>query len=274
MVQQSGVPRSRNRSVPAMAVVPLSIRPRKTGFERDRLDEFFYNEVSRSTAFYGVSRVNPPSRPPQMDPTGDTNLTESLLNRVAAGDSRALGELLDLHRPYLRRVIDLRMQTELRTRVDPSDVVQDTQCIAAQRIDDFLERRPTTFRIWLRRKALQQLEDERRRHVVAQKRSVRREHRFTSHSSAVIAHAIVGEHPGHALSRAELVSQIKAFIDELPGADREMLELRHAEGLSNAEVAELLELDPATARKRYGRALRRLDQKVIASGLHLDYHIQ
>lgn len=206
-----------------------------------------------------------------MSQNSEPQLTDSLLNRVAAGDARALGELLDLHRPYLRRVIDLRMQTELRTRVDPSDVVQETQCIAAQRIADFLQRRPTTFRIWLRRKALQQLEDERRRHVVAQKRSVRREHRFSSHSSAVIAHAIVGDHPGHAFSRAELVSQIKALIEELSDADREMLELRHAEGLTNAEAAELLNLDSDTARKRYGRALRRLDQKVMTAGLHLDY---
>ena len=45
------------------------------------------------------------------------------------------------YRRYLRRVVELRMDPELRLRVDPSDVVQETQLLASERIDDFLSRR-------------------------------------------------------------------------------------------------------------------------------------
>jgi RNA polymerase sigma-70 factor, ECF subfamily len=40
--------------------------------------------------------------------------------------------------------------------------------------------------------------------------------------------------------------------------DREIIALRHFEELSNAEVAEVLDLDKSTASKRYIRALKRL----------------
>jgi RNA polymerase sigma-70 factor (ECF subfamily) len=53
----------------------------------------------------------------------------------------------------------------------------------------------------------------------------------------------------------------------LPEADREILLLRNFEGLTNAEAAQILELEPAAASKRYGRALLKLRQLLLASGL-------
>ena len=47
--------------------------------------------------------------------------------------------------------------------------------------------------------------------------------------------------------------------------DREILVLRHFEQLSNAEAAQVLDIQPAAASKRYFRALRRL--KDVLQGL-------
>ena len=55
----------------------------------------------------------------------DSDDTTVLLDRVAAGDPTALERLLRLPRPYLKRVIQMRMQPALKVRVDASDVVQD-----------------------------------------------------------------------------------------------------------------------------------------------------
>lgn len=49
-----------------------------------------------------------------------------------------------------------------------------------------------------------------------------------------------------------------AAVDELPEADREIIIMRHAEHLSNSEVAQALDLSPAAAGMRYLRAVRRL----------------
>ena len=39
----------------------------------------------------------------------DTTETESLLRAAGQGDRAAFSQLVDMHRAYLRRVIDLRM---------------------------------------------------------------------------------------------------------------------------------------------------------------------
>ena len=70
--------------------------------------------------------------------------------------------------------------------------------------------------------------------------------------------------------RAELAEQVRGLIDELNELDREILSLRHAEGLTNSESAEALGIPADTARKRYGRALRRVVEKSNASGIAQD----
>ena len=66
----------------------------------------------------------------------DSSETQRLLDRVRAGDRRAFDELFTRHRPYLRQVIGLRLDPQLRPRVDPSDVVQETQLEAFRRLED------------------------------------------------------------------------------------------------------------------------------------------
>jgi RNA polymerase sigma-70 factor (ECF subfamily) len=56
-------------------------------------------------------------------------------------------------------------------------------------------------------------------------------------------------------------------VAQLPEADREVVLLRHFEGLTNQEVACLLGIDPAAASKRHGRALLRLHRLLFAGGL-------
>lgn len=192
----------------------------------------------------------------------DSTHTDRLIQQAIAGDTAAADQLFDNYRVYLRKVIDLRMDDELRVRVDPSDVVQQTQLVASQRMDDFLARRPTSFRIWLRRKALEQLVDIRRRHLTAAKRSVRREVMLSDRSSLAIARSLFLEAPSQRIRRQEQAERVRAAMRTLSERDREVLLLRHVEELSNREVAEVLQMDTGTASQCYGRALRRLREKL------------
>ena len=92
-----------------------------------------------------------------MTSQSDSSETERLLGQLGHGDTRALGKLLTYHRDYIKRVVELRMDDAIRDRLDPSDVVQETQLMVSERIDDFLRRRPTSFRLWLRRETLEKL---------------------------------------------------------------------------------------------------------------------
>jgi RNA polymerase sigma-70 factor (ECF subfamily) len=166
----------------------------------------------------------------------------------------------------LRRVIDVRLDPKLRGRIDPSDVVQETLVVASRRIKDFLARRPTSFRIWLRRKALERLIDERRFHR-RQKRDVANEVLLSDASSLAIAEAILHDNDGRRAMRQELLEQVRTAMAELSETDREVLLLRHAEELSNAEAAEVLGIEPKAASARYGRAVLRLSGQLRRRGV-------
>ena len=58
-----------------------------------------------------------------LDPICDSPETGRLLQQARSGDPGAIDQLLDRHRSYLRRMVQLRMDPGIRGRVDASDVV-------------------------------------------------------------------------------------------------------------------------------------------------------
>lgn len=82
--------------------------------------------------------VCPPPRKPRAR-------TGRLLERAAAGDAAAVGELLVRHRPRLVEFVDFHLSPTIRGRFDASDVVQDAQAEMARRLPDYLARRPMPF---------------------------------------------------------------------------------------------------------------------------------
>jgi RNA polymerase sigma-70 factor (ECF subfamily) len=201
--------------------------------------------------------------------TPDSAETQSLLRQVQAGDRRAFEQLFARHQSDLRQFVALRLDPKLRARLDPSDVVQETQLEVFQRLGDFLERRPMPFRLWLRKTAYERLLKLRRRHLGADKRAVDREVRLPDRSSLLLAQQLLaaGSTPSQHLSRREIARCVGQAVAQLPETDREILLMRNFEGLSYQEISCLLDLDAAAARKRYGRALLRLRQLLADSGL-------
>lgn len=195
----------------------------------------------------------------------DSQETQALLEQAAAGDPRAGAQLLERHRARLLDFVDAHLDPLLRARLDASDVVQETQMEALRRLADFLQRRPMPFRLWLRKTAYERLLTLRRRHIEAARRSVAREVQLPDRSSLVLARQLVdsGASPSARLHREEQAQRLRQALERLPQADREALLMRHYEGLSYEEMGCLLGIEPASARKRAGRALVRL-HKILA----------
>jgi RNA polymerase sigma-70 factor (ECF subfamily) len=76
-----------------------------------------------------------------------------------------------------------------------------------------------------------------------------------------------GHSPSQRLAAAETAKAIKLAIAELPEADREILLMRQLEGTQFKEIAQILDIDPAAARKRFGRALLKLKEVMNRKGL-------
>lgn len=199
----------------------------------------------------------------------DTTATGRLLDRAAAGDPAAVGELLDRHRSALAAFVALHIDPRVAARLDPSDVVQDAQVDLARRMGEFLARRPMPFHLWARKTAYERLLDAHRRHLHRARRAVRREERGADLSSMALARPLLarGPSPSQAAAAREFARRVSEAVAGLPAADREVLLLRHADGLPFAEVAAVLGVEPAAARKRFGRALIRLQQLLTEAGL-------
>src|SRR5579862_7543007 len=159
----------------------------------------------------------------------DSAETQRLLELGRRGDSHAFEELFRRHRAFVRQVIDLRLDDRLRARVDPSDIVQETQMEAFRRLPDYFEREPMPFHLWLRCTAYDRLQAARRRHLGAGRRSVERECQLPEDSSLSLAGQFLarGSTPSQRLSRRELVREVRRVMGELSEADREILIMRN-----------------------------------------------
>jgi RNA polymerase sigma-70 factor (ECF subfamily) len=189
--------------------------------------------------------------------------TEQLLDRAATGDEHARDRLLARHCDRLKRMVAVRADPRLAARVDPSDVVQEALADAARKLDGYLRDRPLPFYPWLRRLAWERIVLLHRRHVRSQRRSVTREQPAMELSDGSVLDlarrlAKSSNGPSGRLRRDELRSRVRAALAQLRDADREVLVLRHLEGLSGREIAAVLGISEAAVNTRHVRALQRM----------------
>src|SRR5262245_1809066 len=189
--------------------------------------------------------------------------TEQLLREAAQGDAIARQQLLERHRPRLRRMVALRLDRRLAARLDPSDLVQESLAEAARQLSDYLRQRPLPFYPWLRQIAWLRLVDAHRRHVRAGKRSVLREAPeppLPDASAQQLAQRLLarGSSPSARLRRQETSERLRAALALLHERDRDVLVLRYLEDLSTAEIAAVQGMAEGAVKMRQLRALERL----------------
>jgi RNA polymerase sigma-70 factor (ECF subfamily) len=191
--------------------------------------------------------------------------TADLVRCAVAGDEAATAELMGRHRQRLERMIALRLNGPLQRRLDASDILQDVYIEASRRLADYEARRPCSFFLWLRMIAGERLIVAYRRHLGTKKRDLGREIPIDAHgvpgadtSSLVFQLQDSLTSPSGVVMRHETEQQVRDVLESLSAEDRTVLVLRHFEHLSNAEVAEVLNINPSTASTRYVRALKRL----------------
>lgn len=182
-----------------------------------------------------------------------------------------LFELLERSRERLRRMLQLRIDSRVRGRIDPSDVIQEAYVEAVARYEEYSRAPSMPPFLWLRFLTAQKLIQQHRRHIKAAARDATREVSLDRSglpgvSSPVMAAEISASHtsPSSAAQRNEVVGRLQETLHHMDPLDREILALRHFEQLSNAECAEVLDLKKSTASSRYVRALEKL--QVILAG--------
>ena len=193
----------------------------------------------------------------------DTN--SALLQRAKVGDRDALGSLLNRYRPYLRILALRYLDSGVRQRVDPSDVIQQT-CLDIHRdIGGFRGEHEAEWIGWVRRILENNVNQVIRRHIQAQKRSVRKEVKIDNSSAGhriQRAGPVSNESsPSQRVMRGEQAVRLAMLLGRLPEDQREALRLRYLEGKTLQQIAESItrsEMAVAGLLKRGLRNLREL----------------
>lgn len=176
---------------------------------------------------------------------------------------------VDRYRNYLRFLADVKLDRQLRGRVDPSDIVQDTMLQACAAWGTFRGEQSCQVVAWLQRilmrTVLHALRDARRA-----KRDVRREQRLdkimdqsSQRIEAWIAHDEAS--PSEAAQHAEEMLQIADAVYELPEAERIAVMGYYWQGATLAELGEEMNRTPSAMAGLVHRGVSRLRGKLAAA---------
>ncbi len=196
-----------------------------------------------------------------------------ILAALESEGEEALARFFEIAQPRLKRIVNFRLDYRLGGRVSESDVIQETYVRAAKRMDGYLKKDDMPFFVWLRLEVSQKLHEIHRLHFGAEKRDVRKEMKVGANnndsgktSMALAAHIVAQmSSPSRLVEKAEQIAFLEKTLNEMNEMDREVIALRHFEELSNIETAEILDIDPSAASKRYLRALKRLREIMQAA---------
>ncbi len=172
---------------------------------------------------------------------------DGLLEQASQGDPEAKVQLFKEFEPRLRRMVSMRIDQRLLSKLDTSDVVQETFIEYSQCIDQYKPLPGLPFYLWLRMLTVRKLSNLQRHFLGTDARDVQREvsaHHGPATSSMSLADFFVQgiTSPSQVAIRHELHASIHAALNEMEPIDREILALRHFEQLSNNEAAQVLKL--------------------------------
>ena len=173
--------------------------------------------------------------------------------------SRAqLPQLLEEHRPLLKRIAEKEVPAYLLARFDSSDVVQETLLKAFHHFDQFAGRTDAEFVGWMRGILLNQIVDTIRHHG----RQIRDLARDRSMPAGLKCEKSFTA--SDLVQKQELSDRLFLALEAMPEDYRTVLRLRHEQGLGFPEIGEQMQRTADAARMLWGRAVVRL-AKVMQS---------
>jgi RNA polymerase sigma-70 factor (ECF subfamily) len=183
--------------------------------------------------------------PHRVDPVEQPD--ETLARKLQQGDAQAGHWLIERHSVNLLRYLQRLVQREYLA----DELHQQTWLSVLEHIDRFdANSGPGTFKSWVYRIATNKAHD--------LWRSRGRER--TAHEGLRLVTDQLVPHAGNSLEAAESVDKLRAAIDRLPDAQKQVLTLRYYSNLKFSEIAEMVGCPLNTALGRMHKAMIRLKE--------------
>lgn len=186
----------------------------------------------------------------------------ALLALAKGGDGDALGRLLERYRNYLALMVRIQLG-RLRGKLDAEDLLQELSLEAHREIARFRGSTEAEFLAWLRRVLSGIYSNQLRHYLGTQRRDARRERPIGAdleRSSQILEGGLIAPltSPSGQASKREQAVLLADALQALPGTYREVIILRHLEGLSFPEVAKRMNRTEDSVKNHWARALARL----------------
>lgn len=208
-------------------------------------------------------------------PRGAERSGDAVQQTLAAarrGDDEAFGRLFELFRRHLLLLAQRELPQGLRSKLDPSDVVQETAIDARRDFPGFRGATAEECYAWLRSILRNNVVDAVRRYETSQKRQVAKEISLASESGQLVGRRLPihrGDPDGSAIRRED-AETLARMMARLPPDYRDVLHLHYWEGLSFVRIAGRIGRSPDAVRKLWHRAIGQLQEKLAHGSAGVD----
>ena len=186
--------------------------------------------------------------------------TQELVVLAKHGDESALDQLCGAYAERVRRIVRLRMGSELRSKLESMDLVQDVLMSALRDLDSFTYSDEGDFLRWLSGIAENQIRGNLDRFHAA-KRNIRREVPLerqavgTEGSTTSPYGPIVTTTPSVVFSRKEELDKLERALDKLKPEHQQVILLAKVEGLSYRDIGQQWNKSPEAVGMLLSRAM-------------------
>jgi len=188
-----------------------------------------------------------------------------LMNEARGGNGAAMGTLLESYSRYLTLLARVQIGRRLQGKVDAADVVQETFLEAHRQFPNFRGGSEAEMTAWLRRILAGQLALHMRRFFGTKARDLNMERELGAQldeSSQAMDDGLAASisTPSQRASRREQAVLLAEALDKLPEDYREVIILRHLEGIPFADVAARMGRSVNSVQKLWVRSLAKLKE--------------